>query len=104
MKSGKITILKLTLKPLRKHGPAHIVIASRIHQGQKRSDMGESSVQIGDVPCYPNLNPWLAVLGVACRMEVAILDYKKKPYRFLKREKMVSPEVECSWKTLDFLD
>jgi hypothetical protein len=92
--------IEVDVKPLRKHGPAHIVIASRIHQAKKDQTWGVLCT-IGDVPM---LEPKSMARCSGRRLPngVAILDYKKKPYPSLSVKKWSHLKLSVHGKHLTF--
>ncbi len=92
--------IEVDVKPLQKHGPAHIVIASRIHQAKKDQTWGVLCT-IGDVS-IPEPKSMARCSGRRLPNGVAILDYKKKPYPSLSVKKWSHLKLSVHGKHLTF--
>ena len=73
--------IEVDVKPLRKHGPAHIMIGSRIHKDKKDQTWGVLCT-IGDMP-IPEPESMARCFGGRLINQNAFLHYKTKPYRSL---------------------
>ncbi|RKU05521.1 hypothetical protein C6503_27005 [Candidatus Poribacteria bacterium] len=92
--------IELDVKPLRKHGPAHIVIASRIHQDKKGQTWGVLST-IGDTP-IPEPESLARCFGGRLLVGDIFLRYKTKPYRSLSVKNWSHLKLSVHGKRLTF--
>ena len=92
--------IEVDVKPLRKHGPAHIVIVSRIHQDKKNQTWGVLCT-IGDTPI---IEPKSMVLCFGGRLlgGDAFLHYETKPYRSLSVKSWSHLKLSVHGKLLTF--
>ena len=91
--------IEIDVKPLRKHGPAHIVIASRIHQDKKDQTSGVLCT-IGDAP-MPEPKSMVRCFG-GVLIGDAFLHYEDKPYRSLSVKNWSHLKLSVHGKLLTF--
>jgi len=91
--------IEIDVKPLRKHGPAHIVIASRIHQDKKDQTSGVLCT-IGDAP-MPEPKSMARCFG-GVLIGDAFLHYEDKPYRSLSGKNWSHLKLSVHGKLLTF--
>ena len=92
--------IEVDVKPLRKHGPAHIVIASRIHQNEKNQTWGILCT-IGDTP-MPEPKSMALCFGGRLLGGDAFLQYETKPYRSLSVKSWSHLKLSVHGKLLTF--
>ena len=92
--------IEVDVKPLRKHGPAHIVIASRIHQDKKDQTWGILCT-IGDTP-IPEPKSMALCFGGRLLGGDAFLHYETKPYRSLSVKSWSHLKLSVHGKLLTF--
>ena len=92
--------IEIDVKPLRKHGPAHIVIASRIHREKKDQTWGVLCT-IGDTP-IPEPKSMARCFGGRLINGNAFLHYEEKPYRSLNVKSWSHLKLSVHGKLLTF--
>ena len=92
--------IEVDVKPLRKHGPAHIVIASRIHQDKKDRTWGVLCT-IGDTP-LPEPKSMARCFGHRLLDPDAFLHFEGKPYRSLSVGRWSHLKLSVHGKLLTF--
>ena len=92
--------IEVDVKPLQKHGPAHIVIASRIHQNQENQTWGVRCT-IGDTP-IPEPESMAICRGSRLPIGEAVLHYETKPYPSLSVKKWSHLKVSVHGNHLTF--
>ena len=92
--------IEFDVKPLRKHGPGNIVIASRIHQDKKDQTWGVLCT-IGDTP-IPEPKSMALCFGGRLLDGDAFLHYERKPYRSLSVGRWSHLKLSVHGKLLTF--
>ena len=92
--------IEVDVKPLQKHGPAHIMIGSRIHKDKKDQTWGVLCT-IGDMP-IPEPESMARCFGGRLINQNAFLHYKTKPYRSLNVKSWSHLKLSVHGKRLTF--
>ena len=92
--------IEIDVKPLQKHGPAHIVIASRIYRDRENRTWGVLCT-IGDTP-IPEPKSMASCFGSALLDGDAFLHYERKPYPSLRVRSWSHLKLSVHGKLLTF--
>ena len=92
--------IEVDVKPLRKHGPGHIVIASRIYQNRENRTWGILCT-IGDSP-IPEPKSMAQCFGGALLDGEAFLHFERKPHRSLHVRRWSHLKLSVHGKLLTF--
>ena len=92
--------IEVDIKPLRKHGPAHIVIASRIHQNQE-GQTWRVLCTIGDTP-IPEPKSMVLCFGTRFLGGDAFLHFEGNPYPSLSVGRWSHLKLSVHGKLLTF--